>query len=100
LKTPSGKLLIVENFVAYFEWIQEVDQIQIVQEKIDEIRIRLVVNHKFNKQVFGKIESYWKKYIGSDVTVKVDLVDEIELTPAGKRRTVIRNPEIDLSPKK
>lgn len=47
LVTPSRKYLIVENFVAYFEWIEEVDQIQVVQTKIDEIIIKMMVNNRF-----------------------------------------------------
>lgn len=97
LVTPSGKYLIVENFVAYFEWIEEVDQIQIVQNKKDEIVINMVVNSSFNENVFIKIKKYWQEYIGSDVHLDIQILDEIKLTPTGKRRTVIRNPEIKLN---
>lgn len=96
LVTPSGKFLIVENFVAYFEWISEVDQIQVVQDKVDEVKINIIVNNAFNKITFEKIHSYWKYYIGLDVKVLLVIVDEIELTPTGKRRTVIRNPNIKI----
>jgi phenylacetate-CoA ligase len=97
LLTPSGKLLIVENFVAYFEWISEVDQIQVIQEKVDEILIKMIVNKAFTPDVKQKISSYWTNYIGSDVNVIVEVVDEIKLTPAGKRRIVIRNPNIKIN---
>lgn len=97
LITPSGKYLIVENFVAYFEWIPEVDQIQVVQDKLDEIAINLIVNETFTPEVKLKIYNYWTNYVGSDVNVTIDVVDEIKLTPTGKRRTVIRNPELGLN---
>lgn len=97
LKTPSGKYLIVENFVAYFEWITEVDQIQVIQEEINKIIIKMIVNDKFNNDVLKKIQNYWNTYIGNDVNVIIEIVDEIKLTPAGKRRTVIRNPKISLN---
>jgi phenylacetate-CoA ligase len=97
LRTPSGKILIVENFVAYFEWINEVDTIQVEQTKVDEIIIRVVANDAFNESVMKKLLDYWQNYIGSDVTVKIEVVKEIVLTKAGKRRTVIRNPEIKLN---
>jgi len=96
LITPSGKYLIVENFVAYFEWIEEVDQIQVVQNKRDEITIKMIVNNRFSENVFTKVLEYWKSYIGSDVKVVLEVVEKIELTPTGKRRTVIRNPEIQI----
>jgi len=97
LITPSGKYLIVENFVAYFEWIPEVDQIQVVQDKINEIIIKLIVNESFTIEVKNKIIEYWKEYIGCDVNVIIEVVDKIKLSPTGKRRTVIRNPKISLN---
>lgn len=96
LITPSKKYLIVENFVAYFEWIIEVDQIQVVQNEIDEIVFNLVVNESFNNDVLTKLKNYWQDYIGTDVKLVFKIVDEIQLTSVGKRRTVIRNPNIKL----
>ena len=96
LKTPSGKYLIVENFVAYFEWRSEVEQIQIVQKRINEIYINLVVNEKFTGEVQKDIYNYWKEYIGEDVNIILNTVTDIKLTPSGKRRTVIRDSEISL----
>lgn len=97
LVTPSGKYLIVENFVAYFEWITEVDQIQIIQNRLDEITIKIIINSDFTKNILEKVLAYWQNYIGSDVKVIIDIVEEIKLTPTGKRRTVIRNPDIKLN---
>jgi phenylacetate-CoA ligase len=97
LKTPSGKLLIVENFVAYFEWIKEVDQIQVVQEDINKIVIKMIVNKSFNNNVLQKIKNDWAEYIGDNVNVVIEIVDEIKLTPTGKRQTVIRNPKIPIN---
>ncbi len=97
LVTPTGKNLIVENFVAYFEWIDSVEQIQVVQNKLDEIIFNLVVNKRFNEKIKNDIQNYWMEYIGNDVRVKIVLCDELKLTPTGKRRIVIRNPELRLS---
>jgi len=97
IRTPSGKLLIVENFVAYFEWITEVDQIQVIQEEIDKVIIKLVVNVGFTKEIEKNIYTYWTNYIGNDVELIIELVEKLNLTPTGKLRTVIRNPKIRLN---
>jgi phenylacetate-CoA ligase len=97
LVTPLGKYLIVENFVAYFEWIAAVDQIQVIQEEMNRIVIKMIVNDHFDKSVLQAIQNYWDDYIGSDVAVILQVVDEIMLTSTGKRRTVIRNPKIHLN---
>ena len=96
LITPANKYLIVENFVAYFEWFESVKQIQVVQDKIDEIKINLEVNELYNKNIENEILNYWQEYIGYDVKLYINVVDDIKLTPTGKRRTVIRNPNIKL----
>ncbi|MFC2153000.1 phenylacetate--CoA ligase family protein, partial [Bacteroidota bacterium] len=97
LLTPSGKYLIVENFVAYFQWVESVEQIQVVQNSINSIVINLVINEKFSQKVHVELLNYWRKYIGSDVNLTIELVNEIKLTPSGKRRTLIRNPEIKIN---
>jgi phenylacetate-CoA ligase len=97
LITPSGKYLIVENFVAYFEWVPSVEQLQVYQEKLNLIYIRLVVNKLFNDKIKKEVTDYWQNYIGHDVELKIEIVDEIKLTPTGKRRTVVRNAEINLN---
>jgi phenylacetate-CoA ligase len=97
LITPSGKYLIVENFVAYFEWFTSIEQFQVYQEKLNLIYIRLVVNKLFNEKIKKELVDYWISYIGYDVELKFEIVDEIKLTSTGKRRNVIRNTEIKLN---
>lgn len=97
LITPKGKYLIVENFVAYFQWVESVEQIQVVQNSIDSIIIKLIVNEKFNQLIYEELLSYWKNYIGHDVKLSIETVDEIKLTPSGKRRILVRNPDIKIS---
>lgn len=97
LKTPSGKFLIVENFLAYFRWIQEVDLIQAIQEEKNLFKIKLVVNSAFDKSILDKIHNYWIEYIGNDAKVEIEVVDEIKVGENGKRRTIIRNPKISLN---
>jgi hypothetical protein len=55
------------------------------------------VNKLFNEKVKKELFDYWKNYIGSDVELKFEIVDEIKLTPAGKRRNLIRNTEIKIN---
>lgn len=96
LKTPGGKYLIVENFVAYFEYVPEVDIFQVIQSQLNKIDINVVVNSGFNDSILGRIYDYWREYIGNDVEVHINVVDELTLTPTGKRRTVVRDSKIKL----
>jgi len=96
LITPKGKYLIVHNFTGYFEWINSVEQFQVRQEKIDKFNILLTVNEKYSKEEENNIYNYWKNYIGEDVKIKINVVDDIPVTKSGKRRFLIRNKDIKL----
>jgi len=96
LITPSGKYLIVHNFTGYFEWINTVKQFQVIQEEINKIIIKLVVNETFNEYEKEKIHKYWSTYVGEDIKIYIELVDNIPLTTSGKRRFLIRNKHIPL----
>lgn len=106
---PKGKYLITENFFHYFclsrpigqgsnSYLVEdiIEQFQVYQEKVDLIRMRLVVNNLFNKNIKEEVYNYWKNYFGNDIELILEIVDKIEPTPNGKRRFVIRNPEIKI----
>jgi len=89
LTTSSGKRLIVHYFTGYFEWVDTVAQFQVVQNTIDKITLKLVPNSKFDDEARSKIENDIGEYIGSDMSLKIEIVDDIPLTRSGKRRFVI-----------
>ena len=95
LVTPSNKFLIVHNFTGYFQSagkiLDSVDYFQVVQNKIDEIQINLVVNSNFSNNIKREIKEYWTNYIGSDVMIEVNVVTRINPTASGKRRFLVRN---------
>lgn len=102
LITPSGKYLIVHNFTGYFQRSDtpaygKVDQFQVIQNKIDLIEINLVRGNGFTDVTGMEILRYWQAYIGNDVKVVLNVVDQIPLTGSGKRRFLVRNPEIPLT---
>jgi phenylacetate-CoA ligase len=89
LVTPSGKHLIVHFFTGYFEWVDTIKQFQVVQGAIDRIVLKLIPSDKFNEEARGRIEKDVSEYIGSDVELKIEIVDDIPLARSGKRRFVI-----------
>ena len=73
------------------------DEIQVYQSNKDRVQIRLVVNNSFSTKLHNDILEYWQKYIGDDVKVDIALVSELPITAIGKRRTVLRNPDIEIN---
>lgn len=86
--TPEGNRLIVHFFTGILEHFAAISSFQVMQERIDGIRILIVpvpgsvVNHDEVVRVLRE------KGIGS-LNVEIEEVSEIPLTKAGKRKFVI-----------
>lgn len=96
LITPKGKFLIYSPFAAWFEYEIFVKQFQVIQEKIDLIIIKIVVEENTKRANIEKVRKYWGDYIGDGVEVFVEVVKDIPPAPSGKRRYLIRNKDIIL----
>jgi phenylacetate-CoA ligase len=96
LITPSGNLLIVHLFTIYFEYFDSILQFQIEQISTDEFIFRLVVNNTFAKETESQIIKYWQNFLGEKVKLTVEIHNTIPNSYSGKRRFLIRNPEIGL----
>ncbi len=99
LITPNGKYLIVHNFTGFFQnpKLNSVEQFQVIQDKIDEITIKIATNEDFNKELYNYILNYWVNYIGDNVNIKIETVNKILPSKSGKRRFLIRNKDIKLT---
>jgi phenylacetate-CoA ligase len=90
--TPSGNRLIVHFFTGILEYFSEVDSFQVIQDRVDALRLRIVPGPGFNQEVQQKIcQTLTEK--GADLKIEVELVDEIPLSAGGKRRFVVRTVE-------
>lgn len=96
LITPSGQFLIANNFTGFFQWINEVEQFQIKQSEINKFEFYLKTNQQYSKLTEEKIINHYKNIISDDVEISVIEVDDIPLTPSGKRRFLIRDSKIQL----
>ena len=85
LVKPDGSRVagvsLVENTLTR---VPHVEQMQIIQESICEIRLRIVPGRHFGEDERGQLMSYFSRLFGPSVTVFVDLVPNI--APAGSAR--------------
>jgi phenylacetate-CoA ligase len=93
--TPKGGFLVVHFFTILFEYIEGVTQFQVVQEKIDKLKINIVKNEKFTEKDFNHIVSWIKKHAGEEMNIDIEFADSIPPTKSGKRRFVISKVPID-----
>ena len=88
--TPGGNIVVVHFFTILFEYIEGVDQFQVIQEKLDVISVKIVKNSRFADKDLAFIIQQIKLKVGENVRVHVDFVDSIPgYGNAGKRRFVI-----------
>ncbi|MFO0800430.1 MAG: phenylacetate--CoA ligase family protein [Gemmataceae bacterium] len=94
--TPAGTLVsgisLTENFALL---IDGTAQVQIVQETVHDLRIRLVAGDGFGDRSRGQIEQLVRDTFGPTVRFAVELVDAIPQEPSGKYRFCISKPARD-----
>ena len=94
--TPDGQYLD-SNFFVQFIGVEcnqtgDVKKFQVVQDKIDEIKINIVAkNGVLNNIVIEKIKSQLLDRLGSSISISFKTVQDIPKTPTGKYRYVINN---------
>ena len=90
--TPAGHLIsgisLTENFALH---IPGAAQVQIVQESVARLRIRLVVDEAFGDASRRKIAALVRDTFGDTVRHEVELVDAIPQEASGKYRFCISN---------
>jgi len=88
--TPAGNLIsgisLTENFA---NLIPGTAQVQIVQESITQLRVRLVADEGFDDSSRRKIAELVRGTFGDDVAHEVELVDAIPQEASGKYRFCI-----------
>jgi len=87
--TTSGDLLAGEFFPHLFRFSRGVDQYQIVQDQIGQLRILLVTAANFTRNDEQWLIDKIKEYVGSDMQIAVEYVADIPLTSGGKRRVTV-----------
>ncbi len=89
IRTLDGKYLMVQFFVVFFEYLEGVEQFQVIQRELDEIEIKIVKNDKFTKKDMENIEKAIKEGGGEGLKVYFSFVDDIPVERSGKRRFII-----------
>jgi phenylacetate-CoA ligase len=88
--TPDGAFLVPHFFVVLFKTLRQVHRYQVVQDRLEALRIRLVPVPDADREA---IEAAVAQAVGAatrgTMRTEVEWVEEIPLSGAGKRRLVI-----------
>lgn len=89
VKTPRGKTLIVHSFTGIFEYIPEIQQFCVIQEKIDSITIQFIPGTGFHPKILHEISSKISEHLKEPFQIEFEEVKFIEPTPSGKPQLII-----------
>jgi len=87
--TKAGKWVVGYSFIYIARSVPGVVKFQVVQEKLGEIGIRLVVDERFPADGVERIRTQAAKRLGGDDRVDVEIVDDIAPARSGKYRPVV-----------
>jgi phenylacetate-CoA ligase len=62
---------------------------QIIQEKVDELLVKVVKNDRYSDNDEKKLLAAFNERLGDQVTIKIEYVDSIPKTKSGKFKWVI-----------
>lgn len=92
IKTKDGKYVHGQAFTHVLVFIENIYRYQLVQLKLDEFKILLVVSDSFIRDFAeSEIVRGVRKLVGDDAVINFEYVNEIPLTPSGKHRWIISN---------
>jgi phenylacetate-CoA ligase len=88
--TPDGRWQHGLSLIYVVRDIPGVEEFKIVQETVDKIKVLLKVHENlFSEHEKGQIVAGFKKRMGEDVCVEIELVNEIKKDASGKYRYVV-----------
>jgi phenylacetate-CoA ligase len=88
LPTQRGGYVNGQLF-ATFHWIDGIRQYQVVQEKIDSFKIRIVRTPAFKEKNLVPMLNTIREKFGSGTSVEIEYVDSIPFTKGGKYKLVV-----------
>lgn len=89
----EGRFIPGEFFPHLFKDSRGIRQFQVIQERKDELLIRIVKTDYYQKEEMDKALAVVKQYFGENMVVRLESVEEIPLTKSGKfQYTICRLP--------
>jgi phenylacetate-CoA ligase len=89
LVTPDGRVMHALAAIYPLRETPGIQQFQVVQERLDLLRVVIVRNDLFTGAVAATLVGSLKNLFGGDVSIELELVDTIPPLPSGKHRYVI-----------
>ena len=87
--TPEGNMISPSSLTHPFKPLVNIEKSQIIQNKLDEIIIKIVPRPSYSEDDTKKLINEFQSRVGNSVKINIEYVDDIERTKSGKFRWVI-----------
>ena len=87
--TNQGKWVVGYSFIYIARSVKGIVKFQVVQDRIGEVRVRLVVDDNFPQDGHNQVRQQVAKRLGSDDEIQIEIVDDIQPAASGKYRPVV-----------
>ncbi len=89
ISTPDGRLISSSVLTHPFKPMHNIEESQIIQERLDQLVIKIVKKESYTKKDEEKLISAFKDRLGDDIKFTIEYVDSIPRTKNGKFKWVI-----------
>lgn len=89
IKTRDGRLVPGEFFPHLMKEFSEVKQFQVVQDRIDNLLIKIVRNGSFDNGRLRFLQDEIYKVLGRNINIDIQFVNDIQLSKTGKFRVTV-----------
>lgn len=87
--TPEGRIIAPVALTHPFKPLKTIIESQIIQESVDELVVRVVKGPNYLSSEGDQLISGLRERLGDQIGIRIEFVDKIERTSAGKYRWVI-----------
>jgi phenylacetate-CoA ligase len=86
---PNGGFISGTYWTILFKTVDGIRQFQLIQESVSTLNVKLVTEPAFQMVSLSELEKRIQERCGSAMHIRFELVDDIPLTKAGKRKFII-----------
>jgi phenylacetate-CoA ligase len=96
IQGTDGRFLPGTFFAHYLkDFDHAIKQFQVVQEVPGALRFRIVKAGRYSDDVLEQVLAEFRKYLGADMQIEVEIVEDIELIRTGKRLAAVSRLDVD-----
>ena len=87
IRTPDGRHVVMLDWI--FSGLPGLIEAQVVQERLDEVRIRIVATPEFGLRAEEALVQRARERLGTQVVIRIERVAQIARTRNGKFRQIV-----------